>query len=227
MAIVVRPDTIKWFDTIISFLESEHCPPTYGIPVIIYDNSDYSNKFILFNSEQLTRKQMLDHVIELSKHSNCVEVWDYSKMNVDILASHGITAKHYPLICSTSYLSTLQGFREQPIQYDIGFCGGFSQRREDILYSLEEKGYHILVLYNEFGIERDRLLAQCKLLINIHYADDYQIFESSRCEPWLAIGVPIISEHSLDNDPRCTNVSYCELVDKTIELLTNLNDQEQ
>ena len=223
----MRTDTIKWFDTIISFLESEHCPPTYGIPVITWNNSDYSNKFILFNSEQLTRKIMLDSIISLSKHSNCVEVWDYSKINVDILASYGITAKHYPLVCSTSYLSTLQGFREQPIQYDIGFCGALGQRREQILNSLKEKGYRVLVLYNQYGIERDRLLAQCKLLINIHYADDYQIFESSRCEPWLAIGVPVISENSLDDDPRCTNVPYFELVDKTIELLTNLNNQKQ
>jgi hypothetical protein len=225
MAIILKTNTIKWFDTIVSFLESEHCPPTHEIPVIINNYPDYSNKFILFNAEQLTRNNMLEHICRLGTHPNCVEIWDYSHINVDILASKGITAKHYPLRCSKPYLITLQTFREQPIQYDIGFCGAKCARREHILQLLQQKGYRVLALYHHYGVERDKALATCKVLINIHFADDYQIFESSRCEPWLEIGVPVISEHSLDDDPRCINVPYSELVNKTIEVVTNLNNQ--
>ena len=71
---------------------------------------------------------------------------------------------------------------------------------------------------NIFGEERDIELSKCKVLINIHHSDDYKIFESARCEPWLSIGVPVVSECSLDNDPRCMNMLYDDLI-KTVDNL--------
>ena len=91
-----------------------------------------------------------------------------------------------------------------------------------IIDQLNKYGYHILIISNMYGEDRDKQLATCKVLLNIHAHEDYQIFESARCEPWLAIGVSVISEQSLDNDSRCINVSYDEIVNKTIEVLQTI-----
>ena len=72
-----------------------------------------------------------------------------------------------------------------------------------------------------YGEERDKALASCKILLNIHCFDDFTIFESARCEPWLSIGKCVISENSLDNDPRCINVDYHMLV---LTVLNTLKD---
>jgi hypothetical protein len=147
------------------------------------------------------------------------EIWDYSEANIKILKEKNIHAIHVPLKTPMNYMNKLLNWRN--IQYDIGFCGCDGTRRNIILYDLKNLGktVHIITTY---GDERDAELAKCKILLNIHYDEDFKIFESARCEPWLAIGVPIISENSLDNDPRCYNVPYDKIVEKTIEVLNTL-----
>jgi hypothetical protein len=60
--------------------------------------------------------------------------------------------------------------------------------------------------------------------MNIHYGDTYNVFESARCEPWLKVGVPVISETSLDNDPRCISVDYDRLVETAISTLERIKN---
>ena len=74
-----------------------------------------------------------------------------------------------------------------------------------------------------FGKDRDIELAKCKIILNIHAEDDYKIFESCRCEPWLKLGITVISENSLDNDPRCINVNYNDIVKTVVELVYDNN----
>lgn len=221
MNIILKTYNVRWMDTIVAFLESDQCPSAM-YPIVLYEYHDLSRPFILYNPEQLTRSFILQHILTIATHPNCMEVWDYSMINIGIFAKHGVHAIHRPPVLPESLLSTLRIFRQQPIQYDIGFCGYGTPRRRHIIESLIQKGYRILFLSNTFGEERDKKLAACKTLLNIHAGEDYQVFESSRCEPWLAIGVPVISEHSLDNDSRCINVSYEELVSKTIEILQTI-----
>ena len=70
-----------------------------------------------------------------------------------------------------------------------------------------------------WGDDRDKELAKCKVIINIHYEDNYKIFESARCEPWLKLGIPVISEKSLDDDSRCIVSEYDSLIQTIIEYL--------
>jgi hypothetical protein len=221
MAIVLKSDNEKWMDTFIFFLESEHCPPTL-YPIILFIHHNLNRPYILYNTEQLTRKNQLEYFCTTAMHPNCMEVWDYSKANIEILSKCNIKAHYHPPIMPNSYLSVLRSFRQQEIKYDIGFCGDITQRRMYIIDQLNKYGYHILIISNMYGEDRDKQLATCKVLLNIHAHEDYQIFESARCEPWLAIGVSVISEQSLDNDSRCINVSYDEIVNKTIEVLQTI-----
>lgn len=204
-------------DTITDFLRSD-LSPSRDYPIVIHKCDQYPAKYIMFNSEQLSRKDQLTNLIAASERDGCVEIWDYSAANVDILATKGIVARHLPLQSSEAYLSRLRAYRAEGQSYDFGFCGAISKRRAVFLNAFAKHGVQIHVV-TSFGEERDRELAKCRVLLNFHYADDYKIFESARCVPWLAIGVPVISEHSIDNDPRCINVSYDDFVNTSLEFI--------
>ena len=38
------------------------------------------------------------------------------------------------------------------------------------------------------------------MLVNIHYADDYGVFEAVRCNRWLAAGLPVLTEQGINDD---------------------------
>ena len=65
------------------------------------------------------------------------------------------------------------------------------------------------------------MIGKAKILLNIHYNEEYKIFESIRCEPWMACGLTVVSESSLDDSTRCIHVPYKELVDKVCSILQN------
>lgn len=221
-----------FFDTFFLFLESDLVD--FSVPVqvgflqhaeIMYrqlqldedeDDSTTLTPFILFNTEQLSRKTELMRLICDIKQTSPLEVWDYSHTNCLILKEHGIIAKHVPLLIPDHFINFYKSVRDIGITHDIGFSGSVNQRREFILKNLQQNGFSVNII-NKWGEERDRELARCKIHLNIHYTEEYQIFESARCNPWLALGVVVISETSLDNDPRCINVPY----DKIIETVTN------
>lgn len=207
-AMPVITDIPMYVDTITDYLSTVES----AIPIVVTYCKSWPAQYILYNSEQLTRAGELERIVATAQQPGCVEVWDYSAENVAILATRGITAKHMPLRSSSAYLERLQFYRNQGQLFDIGFCGSLNDRRRAILDRIAQTGVSICIT-TQWGEGRDRMLAACKTILNIHYADDYQVFESARCEPWLALGIPVISEHSRDNDPRCINVAYDQLVE--------------
>jgi hypothetical protein len=90
--------------------------------------------------------------------------------------------------------------------------------------SLEE-GKNVLILDGEYTKYRDVQIGLSKLLINIHYNTNYKVFEYIRCEPWLSSGFTVLTENSLDNDPRAISVPYENLVDKACEILSSIDKQ--
>jgi hypothetical protein len=211
----------KHVDTFMLFLESELCPK-HEVPIVVGFYCNTNDKFILYNTEQLSRKSCLHILISYAKNPKCIEIWDYSHANVEICKRHNITTRHVPLSMPECALSKFRLLRMGGQPYDFGFAGCDSPRRKKIMDGLENAGYKINYIVEKYGEERDIEMAKCKILLNIHVLDDFLVFESARCEPWLAIGWPIISEHSIDDDPRCINVTYEELVNKSIEMLENI-----
>jgi len=208
-------------DTLIDFLSSDLSPPR-EYPIVIHKCDQYPPKYILYNSEQMTCMIRLKKVVADAAREGCVEVWDYSAANVGILALNGVVARHVPLQCSEAYLSQLRAYRAEGQPYEFGFCGKLTKRRIAIINALvlNNLPLHLVLL---FGEERDKELAKCKALVNIHYGDNFNVFESARCEPWLALGVPIISENSIDNDPRCINTSYDDFIKTAAEFMKSRN----
>lgn len=177
---------------------------------------------IFYNTEQLIREKPLNYMLYINT-CKFKEIWDYSTVNIEILKLHGIHAKHVPICSCQWYIDKLQKFiSEEGIQYDVGFCGTFSERRTKILNSLIASGVKVNAMNSLYGDDRDRELAKCKIILNIHVDVDCIIYEQARCEPWIRVGKPVISENSLDNDDRCINVPYDKIIEKILEVLQTM-----
>ncbi len=217
---------IAWYVTpLLAYLQSPESPMR-TLPILMGHISDYrggaSSPVILYNTEQLTRSDQKMGVIARARQPDIAEVWDYSAVNCEILRHAGITARHVPLRCVGAELEKIRGFIQSATRdYDVGFCGAMSPRRRIILDELAAQGLSVHIVTSS-GDERDRELARCRCILNIHYMSNYGVFESVRCEQWLAAGVPVLSEFSLDNDLRCFNVPYDALVSATVGLVQML-----
>jgi hypothetical protein len=204
-----------FFDTFIYFIES----PAVQTPKQIYLGTSPPAGFegILYNTEQLTIPSNLEKILEAIRRTPRVEVWDYSQVNIRILNDKNVCVKYIPLHSPKWYVEKLKMFRTIHFEYkyDIGFSGSPSPRREAILCGLRTK---FSVLHTtDWGDERDKELSKCRILVNIHYSTEHQIFETARCEPWLQLGVPIISELSVENDSRCILTTYDGFIDTVIK----------
>jgi len=215
--VLFRPGTEKLFDTFLYFSQSD-LSPSRTVPVVLQWTSE--KPYIYFNTEQMSRPEELEDVIKSVRRFPPVEVWDYSAANVSILEKAGIHARHVPLQSPSWYVEKLRAMRKN-CEFDVGFCGALNQRRLDIFNELRKRGLKVNTVTGH-GDYRDSELAKCRVLINIHYTTSYMIFEQLRCEPWIQVGVPIISENSIDNDERVINVGYDELVNTTIDLISKL-----
>ena len=204
----------KWYDTFIYFLESELSPRTV-FPIYLNYGEDNGN-YIYYNTEQLTVPHYLEKAKTTINTTKPKEVWDFSEANCEILRKNGIQASHVPLKSPEWYIHMLKSF--QCKQYDVGFAGTINERRLYILDALEKEGV-VVQKITDFGEARDKKLACCRIILNIHYSEEYQIFESNRCEPWLQCGIPVISEKSLDDDPRCIVSDYTSLIETTLSYL--------
>lgn len=207
----------NYFETFIKFIETLTTDKTICLGIEVPEGFDG----IAYNTEQLTVPANLERWIKVINASKA-EVWDYSMANIRILAKHGIIAKYVPLVTSGPYLEQLKVYSQFDKRYDIGFSGSMSPRRTLIINELVAAGFTVMPSSN-WGVTRDMELARCRIHINIHYNPDYKIFESARCEPWLAIGVPIISELSIDNDERCILTTYDGLVEAVKRYFQNKN----
>jgi hypothetical protein len=176
--------------------------------------NESKNAFIYFNTEQLTRKSQLEKVLNNVKNSSPIEIWDYSKINVEILKKNNIQAKYIDIVSPKSYINKLLSYKPQMYEYDVGFVGALSERRKKILKELIKNEKKVFCKEHIYGEARDKELAKCKIIVNIHFNDDYQIFELARCEPWIQAGYIVISENSLENDVRVINTSYENLVNE-------------
>lgn len=208
----------KWVDTFIYFLESITLEnPEIPIWVGLYPN--ITEKCIFYNTEQLTRDISLYQVIHISKNSNVIEIWDYSLVNIEILKKYNINnVKHVPIESPQSYINMLKSFQQETFEYEVGFCGMVTDRRAKILNELIFKNVKVNIV-SSWGDERDKELAKCKVILNIHVEDNTNIFESSRCEPWLNLGIPVITEKSIDDDPRCIVSDYENLTQTILDYL--------
>lgn len=160
-------------------------------------------KVRVVNTEQLCYSPVIERVIrelaELSMRTGyAVEVIDYSYSNKAILDAHRVRCSVHEYITPQAEIDYLSSLIARSVKkYDLGFVGYINPRRNHVLEKLRLKGFTILITHT-FGKERDTMLAQCRAILNIHCEEHFQIFESIRCNRWIASGMRVISETSTD-----------------------------
>jgi len=215
---------------VISFLLSEKSPER-TLPIFIIDQvHEFPNntaKKIIYNIEQMTREIMLERNLPRMKQSDIVEIWDYSISNYNILKNHNLSVRSVPFKLSLQTIIEYRNLQTLDKEYDIAFCGQIGPYRQNILDELKARGKKLLVLDGDYTILRDIEIGKAKILLNIHFNETYKVFETIRCEPWLSSGFTVLTETSLDNDPRATTVPYNQLVSKACEILESMESSRK
>ena len=194
---------------------------TFDVNIILNCHSK-GNEVSILNTEQLTRSWYL-HKYTMDLHnllSNNVipTLYDYSIFNTTLIPFNMNVSKVIPYNFKTSEIPDYS----VDIKYDVAFVGTKSYRRNFILNELENRGISVRYI-DSWGEERDIQVQSCKILLNIHHSDDYKIYESIRCDRWLAFGKVVVTEDSLDiSYPKHEKLiisSYDNLVEEVIKTL--------
>jgi hypothetical protein len=212
-------------NNVIDFLLSEKSPERlYPIYIIdqVHEFPESPSDKILYNIEQMTREEMFNRNKHRMSQPDITEIWDYSITNYNILKGYGLNIRHVPFRLSIDKIINYRDLNVDKKLYDVVFTGQVGPYRQKILDELKAKGKNVLILENDYTETRDSKIGSAKLLINIHFNESYKVFESIRCEPWLSSGFPVLSESSLDDDPRAVTVPYDTLVEKACEMLNEM-----
>ncbi len=191
-----------------------------SIPSIIYHHIDTyikkKYKIGLLNTEQLSRKE---YALKINSYHPQIYRIDYSEINLLIVANE----------LKKIYLPYQFHPREiiNPIK-DKDVCMIYphqSQRRLAVVDALRSRGVAVDFI-SGFGISRDQQLFRYKILINLHYDDDYQILEELRCNRCIFNRMIVVSEKSLYDDIHMLkrhflSVPYNEIVDKVVDVVRN------
>lgn len=191
----------------------------------LIDGLQLDEKCYFINTEQLTRDTWLNYIKELKRFHPKLKLLDYSYQNVKILNENGIKSTYLPY---QKYKPEIFNFEKI---YDVAIVGlnlkkNRHKHRNNIYHLLKEKGVKINNICG-FNLEdRDIPLFQHKILLNIHFNENYKIYEEMRCTRCTLNNMIVITEES-DNlseymyYDKIIEVKYEEIVDKTIEVLEN------
>ena len=152
-------------------------------------------------------------------------VWDHSQRNIaELRALTGNERVHRIGIGFVPQMQRIAPTAEQPV--DVLFYGSLNDRRRAILNALQAAGLAVRCLYGVYGAERDRAIADAKVVLNVHFYED-SIHEIVRTSHLLANGKAVVCECNpateIDEDIRRALVAkpYGELVEACVALLAD------
>ncbi len=179
--------------------------PNYNI---INASSNIVN-IILLNTEQMTRKLIYDRMIQIIyNYENTTDdkikfsICDYSIQNIEIIKklTNKIQVHHLPYLFNVKEQKNIQSLiKNKNNTYDVSVCGLQSQHRNIIHKQIYKKKIQIKNIVG-WDDQRDLEIANSKILLNIHFDNDYTIYESIRCDRWIFAGHMVISEDTCNND---------------------------
>lgn len=152
-------------------------------------------KYALLNTEQMTKQEWIIYFTNLKNTlTSLPHIFDYSLSNIQIFSKLGIAAYHLPYKYNINEVHTLLTLRKTTKkEYDICIIGA-GDTRNQAATNLREVGFKVLHITNLYADERDKEVAKCEILVNIHFGQEFRIFEEIRCRRWLYAGMTIISE---------------------------------
>lgn len=191
-----------------------------------------SDRVIFLNVEMLSEDTRMNHIINLLKRN--IQIADYSMANILFLKEY---AKHYniPIKKEIVYLPYQYNLHDQvqlynmddKYEYDIGIINALPTKSDTVDSS---NTYRRTKLWNDlqktkwksinilgWGKERDELIKRCKVIINIHHFEAFNIFEHIRCDRMIWAKKIIVSDKSMHMDKLdVTRFIFCEEFDEII-----------
>ena len=191
--------------------------------VVIPDEivSDEEEKEYLQNQVPFPFQDYIFHYLQ-GPNPICVSVTDYSFANLEILKqkiSVCVTRKLHCFMPLVAQQRTTTGDKGIVFVGDAG-----SSYRKDILKQIP----NVRILTHQFGPRRDGILQTYRILINIHYAASYLVFEELRCLPCILSKIIVVSETSkLDQrHPICKFIVFAPR-DALAKTARDINDNYQ
>lgn len=135
----------------------------------------------------------------VARHSAAAAILSRSESKECILSTQpSLTVVPYQRTEETDWLNFLVTSENKTS--DVVFSGVGSSPRQAVVDALRAEG--IVVSWGwAFGKERDLTIARAKVVLNMHYAINYNIFESIRCDRWLMAGHVVVSAPSITLTP--------------------------
>lgn len=186
-------------------------------------NMPENNKYIIYQLEQKKQSKFVNEKV-LNNISNSLLTWDYSNENI---AQFDDTYKKKIFYQPISIINKIEN-SSFPIIYDILFYGTGSIRRNKILKYLKKQNYNIFITAKIFGDEMYKIIAQSKIIINIHVYED-AILEIARINEVLPFNKIIISELPCESDHINKNfyqdkIIFCEIIKRNLSNIKNLTN---
>jgi len=144
------------------------------------------------NTEQLSVASKMEEYNTYVKDN--VEVFDYSLHNIK-LSKKGV---HLPYRENPEETAFLKKCLDVPKKFNICCIGGYSEFRMKKLKMLTDSGFTVKFITNTFGQERDRQIGECSVLLNLHYQEEFKVYESIRCERLRFAGMKVVTEPCAD-----------------------------
>jgi hypothetical protein len=171
---------------------------------------DGSGLKAFINTEQLTVPQKVEEYKAIIVQHCPIDVYDYALKNCEISSSFlGQPSSYLPYYSPPAEQAQLRQWLSVPKETDVCVLGTPSVKRQRYVDTLREAGITVDYVYSLFGEERDRQIGKSRILVNIHYSEEYVLYESIRCERWRVAGMPVVSEVCVDSVP--VGVEICEL----------------
>ena len=186
-----------------------------NIPIILYDNTTKTLaetphyicirrvpfnilpkncKISFINTEQLSVNEKL---IEYNNYAiDKIDVYDYSMENIKI-SKKGLYLPYKKYIEETNKLTE---YLTQDKEFDFAVIGSPSPHRTKIIDLLVNRGFKVSHVHG-WNDARDKQVGKCRALLNLHFNEEYKLYEPIRCERWRFAGMPIYSEPCLDSIP--------------------------
>ena len=202
-----------------------------------------TGRVVFLNVEMLSELKRMEQVISLIRAN--VPILDYSFSNLTYLKQY---MEENNIISSSPriYLPYQYNLRDQ-IQlenidgvytYDVGIINALPKqdasvnssltyRRTRLWEQLLATGWKCINILG-WGAERDELLKRCKVIINVHHFECFNIFEQIRCDRLVFAKKLVVSDKSIfiDDYDLLGNVlweDYENIIPRTKEILENFD----
>jgi hypothetical protein len=202
-----------------------------------------SGRIVFLNVEMLSEIKRMDQVISIITAG--MPVLDYSLSNLTYLTQY-MEENKITSTASSIYLPYQYNLRDQ-IQlenidgvytYDVGIINALPKqdasvssdltyRRTRLWEQLQATGWKCINILG-WGEERDEKLKRCKVIINVHHFECFNIFEQIRCDRLVFAKKLVVSDKSVftENYDLLGNIlweDYYNIIPRTKTVLENFD----